>query len=717
MLPVPAPVSRLAIACTAALACALALLLLASAPAQAAGTYEYVSQFSGSGTPAGSFEPSAVAVNGSGDVYVADPANKVVDKFSGSGVYECQITAKTPGSSTECAGEATGSATPKEGFKEPDGLAVNDSGDVYVAEFGHEAVDEFSPTGTYIRQWTKEAIEEVTGEPITSWRPEAMAVNGGGDVYVVDGASGHEAVDEFGPTGTYLRQWDGSGTPQGSFEPRGIAVNPGGDVYVVDQGNHFVDEFSATGTYMTQFNAGGAPEPVGPWAPKEVAVNGSGEVFVSDNENLVVDVFSSTGTYETQITKATVEPEPSAFEPFSLAVNSSGDLYAADRDNNVVDEFGPTTPLSKFPVTITKITGEGEVIGTTTIKNCTQALIGKPACTEEREETKKVTLTAVPTKAGWKFKEWLGVTCEVNNTSTTCEFTMPKAEVKPEAIFEETHAQPLTVYITGEGKVKSSPGSIACVGPLDTGTCTESLEGKVTLTGEPDAGYVLAGWIGCKKTGATTCEVEMTAAREVTAVFLLEGTKGTNGAPGTNGESPTITAIGPGAHCAAGGFEITFKGKTEYLCDGVEGKGGKEGKEGSEGAAGAKGANGEKGANGANGAAGAQGPAGPGGKEGPAGKVQVVTCTKKGKRKKCTTKTVSGTVKFTTSSAQATLSRHGVVYAAGTARATKAGMSLRLLPVRKLAPGRYTLTLISGAGSHETIRSESFTLSAAKVRR
>lgn len=79
----------------------------------------------------------------------------------------------------------------------------------------------------------------------------------------------------------------------------------------------------------------------------------------------------------------------------------------------------------------------------------------------------------------------------------------------------------------------------------------------------------------------------------------------------------------------------------------------------------------------------------------------------------CTTKLVSGTVKFTTNGkfAPATLSRHGEVFAAGIARVVAHGhLSLRLAPLRKLRPGRYVLTLVSGAGRHEAIRSESFTL-------
>ncbi len=90
-----------------------------------------------------------------------------------------------------------------------------------------------------------------------------------------------------------------------------------------------------------------------------------------------------------------------------------------------------------------------------------------------------------------------------------------------------------------------------------------------------------------------------------------------------------------------------------------------------------------------------------------------MTCKKVKGKQHCTTKLVSGTAKFTTTglAAQATLSRHSVVYAAGMARTAGGRMSLRLLPVRLLRPGKYTLTLVSGTGKHETIRSESFTLS------
>ena len=148
---------------------------------------------------------------------------------------------------------------------------------------------------------------------------------------------------------------------------------------------------------------------------------------------------------------------------------------------------------------------------------------------------------------------------------------------------------------------------------------------------------------------------------------------------------------------------------------GKEGLRGEAG-EGKEGKAGTNGTNGTNGERGLQGPIGPVGPVGAQGPAGPAGQVELVTCKtvkKKGKSsQQCTTKLVSGTVKFTASgmSTSAVLSRRGVVYAAGTARVAHGHTSLRLTPVRRLRPGGYTLTLISGAGRNERIRTESFTL-------
>lgn len=207
---------------------------------------------------------------------------------------------------------------------------------------------------------------------------------------------------------------------------------------------------------------------------------------------------------------------------------------------------------------------------------------------------------------------------------------------------------PLTVSIEGEGEVTSTPAGLTC----STGVCTHEFEGEPTLTAKAGAGYEFAGWIGCAPESASTCRVDRSVSTTVTAVFLKAGKDAPVGAPGPAGP----------------------KGAT--------------------------------GATGARGRTGARGPAGP------AGKIELVTCRKVRGRLRCTARLISGTIGFTTTGhiARARLSRHGVVYASGVARLVHGSTSLRLAPVRRLGPGRYTLTLIRGTGPHRRIGSESFTL-------
>jgi streptogramin lyase len=120
---------------------------------------------------------------------------------------------------------------------------------------------------------------------------------------------------------------------------------------------------------------------------------------------------------------------------------------------------------------------------------------------------------------------------------------------------------------------------------------------------------------------------------------------------------------------------------------------------------------------GATGAAGATGSTGP---AGAAGKVELVTCKtttrkvhhKTRKQTKCTTKLVSGPVKFTTTkTARATLSRDGRTYASGTASVTARGPTRLVLTARRrLLPGRYALVLTTGTGARRVTTRRTITI-------
>ncbi len=152
----------------------------------AKGVYAGV-QITGAGTPQGSFGlgfGSGVAVDNSlgvnnGDVYVADTEHGIVDRFDKEGKFVCQITGKTPVSieeqEHECNGLA-GSETP-DGSIAPAGLAVDSSGDLYVADDAHAVIDKFAPAGNYISQIT---------DPHLSSEMGTIALDSNGNLYVTN---------------------------------------------------------------------------------------------------------------------------------------------------------------------------------------------------------------------------------------------------------------------------------------------------------------------------------------------------------------------------------------------------------------------------------------------------------------------------------------------------------------------------------------------------
>ncbi len=551
--------------------------------------------------PAAPFDmPWGLGIGPAGEVFVSNLGSSTVDVYSSGGSFEAEFAVEAPlnetyqvavDDSTEASdpskgdvyiavtggfvlkysydsGTKTATKLGKiegEGLIEPTAVAVNSTGDVYVADFDHAEVEkgyvnEYAPDGTLIE---KELITGLT-------EPEGMAVNAAGDIFIGSGTGLHE----YEPDGTCMNSCAAFGGEE--THVNGVTVGPEGDVYADPEGTSETSVFTSTGTPVESFATGisagfgvgvsatgtvyvtneagndvleFAPEVTGPKQPLTVEVEGHGNVTGGGISCETNGSATDTGTCSSE------EPEGSTVLLTATAESESGwkfkewaaggacaasteptcevTMSAPEKAKAVFEEL----VLEEFPLEV-EVKGEGEVNGSG-ITTCTKS--GGAGCTANKKETTKVTLTATPV-AGWKFHEWTGVTCKGGNTSNTCTFPMPYGAAKVAIEVEETHTQPLTVFVTGEGEVTGGNG-IAC-GTGDTGTCTESLEGKVTLTGKAGPGYVLAGWIGCKKTGTETCEVEMTAAREVTAVFLKEGTQGS---AGTNGEKG-----GPGGKGAAG---------------------------------------------------------------------------------------------------------------------------------------------------------------------
>jgi hypothetical protein len=360
----------LAVLCTVT-----AALVVLAAPALAATGNAYRSQFE-------AFEPGGLAVNSSGDLYVVEfEHNAGVVDFEHRAVYEYG---------------PSGTGAPLAEFKETTGrsfdgensgaIAVDSSGDLYVIDGARNAVYEFNPSGTAV-------LGEFNGKKTGggSFHAQAIAVNPspGGDVYVVDGAP-HNVVDEFSPSPSGepvpLAEFNGGKTLAKSFSPEAIAVNGSGDVYVVDGAPpNVVDEFGPPATGKSEpiplAELSGSTTPQTGFEPLRVSVAANnGDVYVDGGVpglGGLVDRFSSTGTYLSQF-EGGATPQ-GRFEPGGELVAASGGQvyveagfflpadYFVDRFSEPVPvpivTTGPTSTVEATTATTATLTGSIEPSG------------------------------------------------------------------------------------------------------------------------------------------------------------------------------------------------------------------------------------------------------------------------------------------------------------------------------------------------------------------
>jgi hypothetical protein len=265
--------------------------------------------------------PSGVAIDGFGDVYIADAANN-------------QVVAQVSNGQIVVANAASN------GLASPAGMALDGAGNVYIADAGNSRIVQeilSNPSGTAIQVGSGYSYTQATLTTSALSAPQGVAVDGAGNVYIADTGNNRVLMESLS-NGTYTESTLGSDL----LGPAGVAVDGSGNVYIADTGNGRVLKEMLSGGVYTQSVLVGSLN-----APQGVSVDGSGNVYIADtgNNRVLLEAFSS-GSY-TQIVVASGLNSPQA-----VTVIGNGNVYIADTNNQrvvLVDVSDPETLT--FPVT------------------------------------------------------------------------------------------------------------------------------------------------------------------------------------------------------------------------------------------------------------------------------------------------------------------------------------------------------------------------------
>jgi YD repeat-containing protein len=297
----------------------------------------YSGTFGGDASGAGHLStPGGVAIDSEGNVWVADTGHDRIQEFNSKGEFVNQFGTT---------GKGIGF------FREPRGIATDSEGNVWVADTGNWRVQEFDPKGKPIRHFGSPG----TGNSqFTSL--QGIAIDPEGHVWTVDAVpGGTPRVREFSAEGTYLTKFGVKGTENGQLiEPKGLAVDSKGNVWVADTANNRIEEFNAKGEFIRKSGSAGTGNGQLK-SPSGLTADSEGNVWVADTANNRVQEFSATGTYLSQF--GTAGNNSGQFsEPRSVATDSKGNVWVADTNNNRVQE----STASEF---VRKFGGEGSEAG------------------------------------------------------------------------------------------------------------------------------------------------------------------------------------------------------------------------------------------------------------------------------------------------------------------------------------------------------------------
>jgi trimeric autotransporter adhesin len=311
--------------------------------------------------------PASVAIDSSGNLYFADSGNHRIRRITPAGSISTVAGNGTPGYSGD------GGAAVSAQLNGPLGVAVDASGNVYVADTGNNRVRKVSANGVIatIAGNGNASFYGDEGPALAAsiHAPQGLTIAPDGTIYIADTLN--QRVRRIGTDGVIhtlagngLAAFSGDGTDatkQSLNMPAALALDGSGNVYVADTGNNRVRMVSPVGALSTVAGNGGAGSggngtaavSVSLSSPEGVAVDSAGNLYIAESGANDLRMVGTNGTIATLAGTGECcysgDGGPANLAllnaPWSVAVDAAGDVYFSDFGNNALRVIEPASSM------------------------------------------------------------------------------------------------------------------------------------------------------------------------------------------------------------------------------------------------------------------------------------------------------------------------------------------------------------------------------------
>ncbi|HWW20937.1 MAG TPA: immunoglobulin domain-containing protein [Steroidobacteraceae bacterium] len=493
----------------------------------------------GAGAGARFYAPAGIATDAAGNVYVADSTRDIIRQVSPNGVVT------TIAGTAEIALSSDGIGT-NAYFTNPGGVAVDPSGNLYVADTGNDTIRLIQPNGTVSTiAGTAGNVgnSDGTGNTASFNAPGGIATDAAGNVYIAD--TGNNTIRKMTPAGAVstlagtagvVGSQDGTGAGARFNAPEGLTVDAAGNVFVADTLNNTIREITPTGVVTTIAGTAGVfGLSDGPGASAQfgnvygIAIDASGNLYVSDLGGMTIRMISAApqfvvSTIAGNYLRGTVNgPEAQAeFNvPRGVALDGGGNIYVSDYGDNTIRKLssGLVTTLAGLQGQpgSTDATGPAASFNGPLLATCDNA--GNVYVADVNNNTiRKITLGGVATTLAGTA----GVTGSADGSASSASFNAPVGIVFDgmSALYVTDSGNNTIRKVTLDGVVSTVAGSVGTTGSVDGNGSAASFNGPTGIATDGQSNFYVTD------TGNNTI-------RRVTAAGAVATIAGTAGVTGT----------------------------------------------------------------------------------------------------------------------------------------------------------------------------------------